>query len=219
MRLRRDPGSPINNPTPDQIEDAIRGVNQFDGGFATLSNGDLFVQTAGGAARGYVLEYGGGADAPHLQATGVQQAPVIDAFQRFAAGDSSRDPSLQWEPIETGPAAPLLSGGDQLPEGFHLIAARLRHGDRPLDIRNSIIRDEGLSKLAAAKKVEAVLKVIKAAKAAFGGGLLAFGALVISLILGISNVAAYAVLGLAAAGQLGFAWFVFREYRQPTGSA
>ena len=214
MCLETESGSPINDPTPEQIENAIRGIGQSSGGFAILSDGDPFVQSAEGTAGGYVLEYRGGASASHFQATSVRQAAVIDAFQRFAAGDSSRDPSLGWGALESSPTAPLLSGGDPLPDGFHPIAARLRRGDRPLNIRNSIMENEGLSKLAAAKKVEAVQKVIKAAKAALGGGLLAAGALIVSLILGTGNVALYAMLGLAVVGQLGFAWFVFREYRQ-----
>ena len=53
-----------------------------------------------------------------------------------------------------------------LPEGIETIGARIRQGERPLDIRNSIIETEGLSKLAAGKKVEAVEKILRSAKAA-----------------------------------------------------
>ena len=100
-----------------------------------------------------------------------------------------------------------------LPDDFRSIAIRLRNGERALDIRNEIIEAEGLSRLAAGKKVEAVEKVIRAAKTALAGGL-ASVALLLALLVGTGEFRiVHIVLGLAAFGKLGFALSLFSEYR------
>jgi hypothetical protein len=207
MQLETETGGVARFPSPKEAVKAVRGIGGASGGFAILTVNDAFVQAARGESGGYVLEYREGPSGPHYQAVSVSADVVADAFERFAAGDETRSQNVRWSLLETRVVSSILSGGQRLPDGFYDIAPRLRRGDRPLDIRNDIIAATGVSKLAAAKRVEEVEKLIKAAKAAIFGALLSFG-VVASFH---ESIIHWILFGLGGLAQLGFAWYIFRE--------
>ncbi|WP_420456634.1 hypothetical protein [Rubrivirga sp.] len=209
MQLETEAGGVVRFPSPKEAAKAARGIGGANGDFAILVIGDAFVQAARAPSGEYVLEYREGPAGPHHQALSISADVIADAFERFAAGDETRNPNVRWSLLETRAVSNIMSGGQRLPEGFYEIAPRLRRGDRPLDIRNDIMEATGLSKLAAAKRVEEVEKLIKAAKAAVGGALLSF--IVVAFF--HESILHWAIFGLGGLAQLGFAWYIFRESR------
>ena len=209
MQLETEAGGLVRFPSPKEAAKAARGIGDASGDFAILVVDDAFVQAARSPSGEYVLEYRMGPRGPHYQALSVSADVVADAFERFAAGDSDRDPNVRWSLLETRAVSNVMSGGQRLPAEFYEIAPRLRAGDRPLDIRNDIMAATGLSKLAAAKKVEEVEKLMKAAKAAVAGALLSFAVVAFFH----ESVVHWVLFGLGGLAQLGFAWYIFRESR------
>ena len=55
MKLEFESGRSFESPTPNQMANGFAGVG--DGSFAILSNGDDFIQAAGKAGSGFVVEY------------------------------------------------------------------------------------------------------------------------------------------------------------------
>lgn len=200
----------VRYPSPRQAAEIARGLGAASGPLVALVVGDAGV-VAGLDGRGrYALEYARQGANPY-QALSVSLDAVADAFERFAAGDESRDPGLRWSQVETRTLARIAGGGQRLPEGFYDLAPRLRRGDRALDLRNEIMAETGLSKLAAAKRVEAVQKLIRSAWAAAGGGALALGWLVFSVVVNGGGWVTGLLWGGLALAQFAYAGYVLRE--------
>lgn len=211
MWIESEAGGVVRYPSPRQAAEVARGLGTTSGGLVAMVVGRRAVVAAPDATGRYVLEYAedGG---PLYQALSVSLDVVVNAFERFAAGDEERDDRVRWSRIETRLFSSLMSGAQRLPEGFYEIAPRLRRGDRPLDIRNDILTETSLSKLAAAKRVEAVQKLLRAARAALGGGLLFSGWLAFNVVAN-GWMWLYLLWVVIALGQFGFAWYVYRESR------
>lgn len=214
MFIETERGGVLHHPSPKQAARAVEGLGDASGRFAVLVVGEAFVQATPLNGGMFALEYRESAEGPHHQALSVRRSAVVDAFERFAAGDATRSPALRWSQLETRFGSALMSGGERLPDRFYEIAPRLRRGDRPLDIRNDIVAATGVSKLAASKQVEDVQKLLRAARAAIGGGLLTVA---LGLWYGVSgSLWLGAFWTIAAAGQFAFAYYVFRE-SSPSG--
>lgn len=209
MQLQTQAHGVARFPSPKEARRAGLEVGGTSGDFAILTVGDAFVQAASMRPGEFVLEYREGLAGPHYQALSVSASAVADAFERFAAGDETRSPAIRWSILETRLGSSVISGGQRLPEGFYEIAPRLRRGDRPLDVRNDLIESAGLTKLAAAKRVEEIEKLLKAAKAAVFGALFSFGMVAVFH----ESVLHWVLFGLGGLAQLGFAWYIFRESR------
>ena len=80
------------------------------------------------------------------------------------------------------------------PENYERIASQLREGTSSLQIRNQLMEEYGLSRLAAGKMVEDVERRIKTAKLnlASGGGIILFG--VIVFLTNPALIASYAII-------------------------
>ena len=213
MWIESETGGIIRYPSPRQAAEVARGLGGPSGRLVVLVVGDRALAATTDRAGRFTLEHAG-VGRTH-QALSVSLGAVVDAFERFAAGDESRDPSLRWSLVETRLWAAVASGVQRLPEGFYEIAPRLRAGDRPLDIRNEIMAAAGLSKLAAAKRVEEVLKLLRLARAAAGGGLLFSGWLAFSLATSGWSPLPVLIHGTVALAQFAFAGYIYRESRPP----
>ena len=202
----------VHYPSPRQAAEVARGLGTTSGPLVALVVGDAAVVGGLDGHGRYALEYARRGEKPY-QALSVSLDAVVGAFERFAAGDEARSPSLRWSQVETRVLSRIASGGQRLPEGFHQIAPRLRRGDRPLDIRNEIMAETGLSKLAAAKRVEAVQKLIRSAWAAAGGGALAAGWLAFNVAFNDGGWGTVLLWGTLALAQFAYAGYVLWESR------
>jgi hypothetical protein len=92
MRLELSDGSGLDDPTPEQIAEALAALPADAGSFAILSREELtYLQTSGSAKEGFVLEYQEGGLDQHYQSV-AKQLPldlVTRAFQCYAAADES----------------------------------------------------------------------------------------------------------------------------------
>ena len=210
MWIESEAGGRVHYPSPRQAAEIASGLGGASGqGVVMVVGQNAVVATVGRDGR-FVLEYVEDGPAPPYQALSVSLDVVVNAFERFAAGDESRDPGVRWSRIETRFLPSVASGAQRLPEAFYEIAPRLRRGDRPLDLRNEIVAEAGLSKLAAAKRVEEVQKLLQSARAAVSGGLLFSGWLVFNVV---TNGWAWVYLlrVVLALGPFGYAWYIFHE--------
>ncbi len=199
----------VHFPSPKQAEEIAQGLGDADGDFIVLVDGEALVRAWRDGPGGYVLEYRDESADRYHQALSVSLDTVADAVARFAAGDASRTPHLRWGSVEARSLRAVLSGGERLPEDFYAIAPRLRRGDSLSDIRKDIMTATGLSRLAAAKRVEEVQKLLRAAKAAVFGGIGALG----MVALFHESVWHWILFGIGGLAQLAFAWYIFGEAR------
>jgi len=124
VRLEIGGGPIIDNPSRDQIADTLYKMHQGEGEFAILFNEDLgddyYIQTTGDIQNGYLLENHEGSSDRHYQAMdrNLPIERVVEAFQKYAAGDARWKDGLEWEPVDLsgskagclGMAALLLAG-------------------------------------------------------------------------------------------------------------
>lgn len=212
MRIESEAGV-VHYPSPKQAAEIARGLGHDSGRAVALVVGEAAVVAQLDGRGRHVLEYVQRDDPSPYQALSVSLDVVVDAFERFAAGDETRSPEIRWSRVDTRLLSSIASGGQRLPESFYEIAPRLRAGARPLDLRNEIIAATGLSKLAAAKRVEEVHKILRAARTAVGGGLLISGWLAFTTVTSGWTWFGSLLWGAIALAQFGFAGYIFRESR------
>ena len=106
MKLILVPDEELENPGPDQIAETLHKLRQQEGGAVILVNDQLgdefFLQAAGNPQLGYALEYREGSEEQHFQATeaDISVERLVEAFQKYASGDSSWKSDFQWEQME-----------------------------------------------------------------------------------------------------------------------
>ncbi len=102
MHLTLEDGSEVRNPTPDEIATALRLVDGRSNSFAILEPSPAsFIQIAGDATAGFVIECHTASPDQHYQLVGpasVEQAVWL--FQAYARGDEVWRSVAQWQPIE-----------------------------------------------------------------------------------------------------------------------
>ena len=205
LRLETQAHGLTEYPSPKQAARAAAGLGAESGDFVALRAHDDVLGAAVAPSGAFVLEAIDSRSRGVYQARSVPLDAIVEAFEQFAAGGSVRSPSLRWT---------RLSRWMRLPERFYDIAPRLRRGDRPLDICNDLMAETGHSKLAAAKQVEEVQTLIRAARASAFGGLLMLGLTLASIAFDSGHVLRWysgLLYGALSLGQFAFAWYVFRE--------
>jgi hypothetical protein len=93
-------GAEIDEPTEGQIESALRELPGGEDSVAILgTKPEHFIQTAGSASEGFVLEYRVGSDAHHYRCNNPSLLldEVLDAFLSYRRGDSEYARTLDWE--------------------------------------------------------------------------------------------------------------------------
>ncbi|MGP1667657.1 MAG: hypothetical protein ACTS5I_17510 [Rhodanobacter sp.] len=113
VRLETESGTTLTNPSSGQIAEVLSSLDGKSNSYAILAHSDqVYVQTSGSIAGGFVLEHRNGDEGSHFQASnGSLPLDVIqDVFRKYADGDPAWKDSVSWEPWE----APT-SGNIRLP--------------------------------------------------------------------------------------------------------
>ena len=109
MRLSMENGTELKDPSPAEIDQALRTLNRSeDNSFAILEQADLtYLQVAqeddpDQDAPRLVLEYQDGSMDRHYQAVAdsLSLMTVIEIFQAYAGGDEKWRSRVQWEPMQ-----------------------------------------------------------------------------------------------------------------------
>ena len=100
MKLTLGTGAEFDDPSPDQIEAALRRLSGGPDSFAVLGlDGQRYMQTSGGTEEGFVLEYREGSQASQYRCTNRQLTTdeVVTAFRAYSEGRSDYKSELTWE--------------------------------------------------------------------------------------------------------------------------
>ncbi len=100
MYLELGSGKTLNDPSLDQITDALRALPGGDGSVAILSwSPNVYIQCMGSERKGFVLEYQEGSLDKHYIASDnhLSLATVTRAFQSAASGDEGWRTQVTWE--------------------------------------------------------------------------------------------------------------------------
>ncbi len=102
MHLTLEDGSEVRNPTHDEIATALSLVDGRSNSFAILESSPAsFIQIAGDAAAGFVIEYHTASPNQHYQLVGpAKLEQAVWLFQAYARGDDTWRSVAQWQPIE-----------------------------------------------------------------------------------------------------------------------
>lgn len=83
-----------------QLIEALAALERGDVEYVVLADGARFMQAAGDAHSGYVLEYNDGTDDAMMHAQGIiSGAHLVDAMQAYLRHDSSWRGAFRWERI------------------------------------------------------------------------------------------------------------------------
>lgn len=83
-----------------QLLEALAALERGDVEYVVLSDGARFMQAAGDARSGYVLEYNDGTDDAMMHAQGkITGAQVVDAMQAYLRRDDTWRSAFRWERI------------------------------------------------------------------------------------------------------------------------
>lgn len=100
MKLTVGTGGEIEAPSAEQVEGALRGLPGGSDSFAILEQDEqTYIQTSGGPADGFVLEYREGSPTSHFRCTDHQLPPdvVVAAFLAYLDGRADYKSQLGWE--------------------------------------------------------------------------------------------------------------------------
>lgn len=116
MRLETSNNGEVTNPSADQINAALAQLPAGVDAFAILARADqYYVQVAGSAQEGFVIEYREGGEDRHFEAVGpaASLGTAQEVFRRYAAGDDGWRSVVAWQPWQSGGVAvsPWLVGG------------------------------------------------------------------------------------------------------------
>ncbi len=103
MTLEVENQKNIDNPSAEQIDEAISSLQLPSPSFAILSHSSMeYVQTAFGKGDGLLLEYQDGSVENHFQSiqTDLSQKKVAEVFCAFNNCDSSWKHSVEWRQLE-----------------------------------------------------------------------------------------------------------------------
>jgi hypothetical protein len=100
MHLKLGAGSELENPSDAQIESALRALPGGVDSFAILAaDGQHYLQTRGGPADGFALEYRDGSEDEHYRCSraGLSLDEVLAAFTSYRRGDGAYRQALPWQ--------------------------------------------------------------------------------------------------------------------------
>ena len=103
--------------TDSRIEESIRSLTGEGDSFAILAReSEVYIQTAGGPANGFVLEYRNGSADQHYSCTNAELAAdqVIEAFRSYRANDDKWKSTFKWQPQVFDYRSDAPSGGVRL---------------------------------------------------------------------------------------------------------
>lgn len=90
----------IPNADETKLNDALAALERGEVEYVVLSDGARFMQAAGDARSGYVLEYNDGADDAMMHAQGkITGAQIVDAMQAYLRRDDTWRGAFRWERI------------------------------------------------------------------------------------------------------------------------
>lgn len=108
MKLEFEKGRSFESPTPNQIRSGLAEVGDANGSYAILSDGEGFIQAAGEAGSGFVVEYREGDKLFQSTSQSEPLAKVTEAFQKYARGDASWRGDFRWIEQEFTPKSGCL---------------------------------------------------------------------------------------------------------------
>jgi hypothetical protein len=99
MRLESESEKPIDNPTPEQLEQVLRSLRLPGNSFAILgTTPSVYMQTARNEDGSFHVEYQEGAlDKHYRMRSPCPIADVIDVFKRYLVGDKSWRSKYEWQ--------------------------------------------------------------------------------------------------------------------------
>lgn len=89
MTLTLSDGPAIENPSAEEIESALREMEETGGEFVILDRSELDYMQAAGEGGEYGLEYQEGSLDRHYRVENVTLEAVIEAFQQYARGEDA----------------------------------------------------------------------------------------------------------------------------------
>jgi len=102
MRFELEGDDPIDNPTREQVDQGLRGLEPSGRTFAILARDDYsYIQTAVEGDGTFVLEFQDGSlDRHHRAARPLPLEDVTRAFRSYLAGDGAWRSGYEWEPLD-----------------------------------------------------------------------------------------------------------------------
>ena len=103
MQLQTDSTEIIDDPSAEQIANALQALKDDDKSFAVLSaSGQVFIQCSRTSSGGFYVEYREGGDERHFRATDedIPLAAVTCMFQDYAAGQANWKRGYSWALLE-----------------------------------------------------------------------------------------------------------------------
>ncbi len=105
MNLETGTGRQLADPSASQIAEELAALSSGGDSFAVLSRDELtYIQAAGARSEGFILEYQAGSIDQHYRSTdsNLPLSTVTDAFQLYAAEDSSWQSRTTWRREDLG---------------------------------------------------------------------------------------------------------------------
>jgi hypothetical protein len=103
MELTTGTGIRIDGPTAEQVAEVLAELPGGADSFAILASSEMtYIQTSGAPAEGFILEYQADSADHHFTALrdDLPLETVVEAFQRYAAGDTSWRSLVNWNRTE-----------------------------------------------------------------------------------------------------------------------
>jgi len=101
MRLETEKGSAIDEPTDEQLREALSGLGGAAGSFAILTRADRppeYVQTAGEAGQ-FLVEYREGKKHHRAEGEALPLQEVVALFQAYNRGDETWREMVPWQDV------------------------------------------------------------------------------------------------------------------------
>lgn len=110
MTLESDTDLKVENPSADQIRNAVAELPNREGSFVILSSSSRdYIQAAADRNARFTLEYQEGDKTRHFHAKEkLPQASVVDVLVRYSRGDSKCKATVTWQHEISGATSPVL---------------------------------------------------------------------------------------------------------------
>lgn len=102
MRIKRSHGDDIDDPTDRHIDEVLEDLEDDNGSFVILSDGDDFIQTTGQLPNQLMVEYQ--EDGAHHRSTShsLTLDEVKEMFKQYRRGSTDWKREYDWEAAEVG---------------------------------------------------------------------------------------------------------------------